>query len=305
MLNIKATGLLTIVTFISLGFIMRKLGLINKKVTSIVTKLVIYVLLPFSALNAFIKTKVSKNLLNLATFGITVDLAELFLFFVITRDKDIKKEEKGIMMVASSSMNTGLFGLPFFEAFYGNEGVATALLLDIGNSLYLFMIAYALLSAINETESKRVSKAIINGFRSIVTMPYIWGLILGIIMSNYSIEIYQLNSIISILSSLTSPLILITTGANLTDLKIDLKKTREIWIIKFFLGFIVGYIAKNVLGLRDIEGKAAMMYSVLPPPFMTVIYAELFNLDTEFASQIVTFGLFLGFIAITLVANLV
>lgn len=302
---IYLAGFLNIVLFLSIGFLIRKLNLINEKGISLVTRLVIYILLPFSALKAFMRTKVSENLIRLAFFGLSLSLVELLFISIFLRSKKVSKEEKSIMLVASSSMNTGLFGLPFFETFFGNEGVATALLMDIGNSIYLFMIVYAILSIINEEENKSLLKAAIRGLKAIVTMPYVWGLAIGIMLSTYSIGNNLFYNFVSVIASFTSPLILVATGASLTKLNIDLKKTKPVWITKFILGIFFGYVLINILGFQGIEKKVAVLFSALPPPFMTVVYADLFKLDIELASQIVTFGLFLGFILATLIVNLV
>ncbi|MGC8577848.1 MAG: AEC family transporter [Thermoproteota archaeon] len=301
---IYLAGFLNIVLFLIMGFFIRKLNLINEKGISFITKVVIYILLPFSALKAFMKTKISENLLELAFFGLSLSLVELLLILIFLRNKNVSKGEKSIMLVASSSMNTGLFGLPFFETFYGSTGVATALLMDIGNSIYLFMIVYAILSIINEEENKGLLRAIVSGLKAIVTMPYVWGLAIGIVLSTYSITNDQLYNFISIVASFTSPLILVATGASLTKLSIDLKKTKPVWVTKFIFGILFGYILINIFSFQGVEKKVAVLFSALPPPFMTVVYADLFKLDVEFASQIVTFGLFLGFILATLIVNL-
>ncbi|MBO3801468.1 MAG: AEC family transporter [Thermoproteota archaeon] len=299
------TGFLNIILFLSAGFLFRKLNLINEKEISLITRIVIYILLPFSALKAFMKSKVSENFLKLAFFGLSLCLLELLLIFIFLRNnKNLSKGEKSIMIVASSSMNTGLFGLPFFETFYGNSGVATALLMDIGNSIYLFMIAYAILSIINEEKSRSLLNAAISGLKAIVTMPYVWGLAIGIVLSTYSVTNDQFYNFVSLAASFTSPLVLIATGASLTKLSINLKKTKPIWITKFALGIFLGYFLITILGFQGVEKKVAVLFSALPPPFMTVIYADLFRLDVEFASQIVTFGLFLGFILFTVIVNL-
>lgn len=302
---IYLAGFLRIILFLSIGFLIRKLKLINEKGISLITRAVIYILLPFSALKAFMGTKISENLVTLAFFGLSLSLIELLTILILLRNRNISKGEKSIMIVASSSMNTGLFGLPFFETFYGSSGVAIALLMDIGNSIYLFMIVYAILSIANEEESKGILNAILSGLKAIVTMPYVWGLAIGIMLSTYSITNDQLYSFVSLIASFTSPLILIATGASLTKLSINLKKTKPVWITKFIFGIIFGYILISILGFQGIEKKVAVLFSALPPPFMTVVYADLFKLDVEFASQVVTFGLFLGFILVTLIVNLV
>lgn len=302
---INLSSFLNIVLFIFIGFFIRKLNLINEREISLVTKVVVYVLLPFSALKAFMQTKVSENFFELSFFGLSLNLFELLLILVFLKNKSISKKEKSIMLVASSSMNTGLFGLPFFEAFYGSEGVALALLMDIGNSIYLFMVLYALLSIINEEKQKSITLAILNGLRAIVTMPYVWGLATGILLSMYSITSDQFYSLASIFASFTSPLILVATGASLTKLRFDFKRTKPIWIIKFVFGILFSCFLILVFGFQGIKKKVAILFSALPPPFMTVIYADLFKLDTEFASQVVTFGLFLGFIVITILVNIV
>jgi predicted permease len=98
---------------------------------------------------------------------------------------------------------------------------------------------------------------------------------------------------------------LIATGASLTKLSIDLKKTKPVWVTRFIFGILFGYLLINVFSLQGIEKKVAVLFSALPPPFMTVVYADMFKLDVEFASQVVTFGLFLGFIIATLIVNIV
>ncbi len=159
----------------------------------------------------------------------------------------------------------------------------TALLPDIGNSLYVFSIAFLVASRFNPSKREDSFK---NGVKRFLTQPYILSIAIGLVANISKIDLPELVAVFTnIVSFINIVIILIALGV---FIKLPVKKLmREILVsaaVKIPLGGLVGLTFASLFCLTQQALKVTLIIASLPPAFMTLIHASTENLDLEFAT---------------------
>ncbi|MEM2089095.1 MAG: hypothetical protein QXF52_10590 [Thermoproteota archaeon] len=272
-----------IVTLLSLGIVLKKTRVINEPIGRRLLSLSLNLLLPIMVFHSFATVRISLEDSLLPLIGLMLNLSLLAIAYLVSKNLNMNNARRGAFLLGCSTLNIGIIGLPFIELFFKAEGVATASLLDIGNSLYVFSIAFLVASRFNPSKREDSFK---NGIKRFLTQPYILSIAIGLVANISKMELPEPVAVFtSIVSFINIVIILIAVGV---FIKLPAKSLmREIVAsatIKVLLGGLVGLIFASLFSLAPQALKVTLIIASLPPAFMTLIHASTENLDLEFAT---------------------
>ncbi len=196
----------------ALGFVFRKLNVIDEAFASKMNKFVFTVALPVLVFEDLATVDFSQmwNLkFVLFCLGATVlSIALAAILSLIWKDKSIKGE----FIQASYRSSAALLGIAFIQNMYGNSGMAP--LMIIGSVPLYNIMAVVILSIFNPQRSG-IDRAVIKStLKGIITNPIIIGIGLGILWSLLHIPMpHVLGKTVSHIGNLATPMGLMAMGA--------------------------------------------------------------------------------------------
>lgn len=201
-----------------LGFVLRKLGLIDDVFASKMNKFVFLVPLPvllFEDLSTVDFSQVWNLKFVLFCFAVTlicIIIAALVSF--LWRDKSIQGE----FIQASYRSSAALLGIAFIQNIYGNAGMAPLMIIG---SVPLYNIMAVVVLSFFKPERKKLDKEVwMATLKGIVTNPIILGIVAGLVWSAFKLPVLPvLEKTVSDIGATATPLGLMAMGASF-----DLKK---------------------------------------------------------------------------------
>ncbi|MEM2929906.1 MAG: hypothetical protein QW797_03480 [Thermoproteota archaeon] len=291
--------ILEIVALLSLGILLRRLRFISEEFCKKLLSLSINLLLPIIVFCSFATVKISLEDYLLPVVGLMLNLLLLAIAFLSSGSLNMDRARKGAFLLGCSTLNIGIIGLPFIEIFFNAKGVTTASLLDIGNSLYVFSIAFLVASRYNPSRGERSLKDSVKG---LLTQPYILSIIFGLTANLYGVRLPESAPVLTSIVSFTNIVIMLIAAGAFIRLpsKSLIRQILVATVIKTPIGGLVGLILANIFSLTLQASIVTVMVALLPPAFMTIVHASIENLDLEFATILLGFTLAVGIPLITL-----
>jgi predicted permease len=287
MLRERLAGLvetvLEIVVFIYLGAVLKRLRILNESIGRKLLSLSLNILLPLIVFRSFATVKISMGEFLLPMIGLLINLSLLTVAYLVSRIIEMNNARKGAFLLVCSTLNIGIIGLPFIGLFFNAEGVATASLIDIGNSIYVFAIAFLVASHFNPSKSKRSLKSSV---KNLLTQPYILSIIAGLAANLLRLDLPpQAGELIIFVSLFNAIIVLLAAGVFIRFPGRSLM--REVFLsafVKILIGNLIGFAFAILLQPAPQALRVMIIVASLPPAFMTLVHASAENLDLEFAS---------------------
>ena len=126
---------------ILLGYVLKRVGLLQSSDFKIISRIVINVTLPASIIVNFTGQTVEAALFLMTVIGLGYGILLIAIGYVMEKRRG--KEAQGFAMINLSGCNVGNFSLPFVQSFLGPVGVMVTSLFDAGNVVICFGGSYA------------------------------------------------------------------------------------------------------------------------------------------------------------------
>ena len=214
---------LPIVITFSLGVMARKKALFDDNGCRTLKTIVSRILLPIVLLNAFLFADYSTETIIIIVVVLIAMIAVLGLAYLIRR---FVPDRAKYFPFVFSTLECGSIGYPLINMLYGARGTSDMAIIDVGHTIFLFMIAIPILQ-IADTGSADVKKIMKDALTSATFLAMVVGIILGVLGVDTAIAnspyngIY--NAVISFLTAPTAMLILLSLGYDIS-LRDDLMK---------------------------------------------------------------------------------
>ncbi|MBI9031167.1 AEC family transporter [bacterium] len=285
--------IIPVLIMFSLGYFSKKLRIFNSKDADRFLQLVLNVTLPALTLVSLASLVISIKLLYLIMLPIIIVFLTYIPAQIIVKKLNVPKNRKGTFMIGSLIINTG-FVSTFIYAFFGHASFGYYSLFDLGNSLMIYIFAYY--QAIKYGNNKESQLPL----KKMLSLPPIWAIVAGLIINFLPFNLNQTHvDTLNYIGSPTMPLIIFSLGIYFHPKIANLRMTLGVISLRMILGFILGGIIINILGLKEPISHIVLICASAPVGFNTLIFAELEDLDREFAATIVSFSLILSLLFIT------
>jgi len=303
-LFIAFTGsLTTLVICIAVGFICRRLQILNDTLTSGMTDLLVKVVMPCAIFMSLMRPFSTALLLeSMATFFIASAIFILggYLGIALARLLKASPSEAMCWRFGVTYGNVGFMGIPVVTAVFGYEGLFYVGMVMASFNLLSFSIGIRMFDATGTTK--------IN-FRKIFAQPALIGTIIGFVFFLTGLRLPgPLEDGAALIAGMNSPLSMIIIGAlmakaslkdTFTDLRVLPPNAVKLIVIPLACLLILRVFVNNPVMLGVIVTLMAM-----PPAAATAIFAEQVGGDSAAATRLVIVGTLLCVITVPLISLL-
>ncbi len=284
---------LIVAFFVGIGA--KKLNLLKKEDAQVLLKLVLTITLPALTILSITSARLDSSMIFIPISAMLVVFLVYFISSFVGGLLKMARPTFGSFLVGTMIMNTA-FSLPFFWAAYENEGLARASLFDIGNSILIFTFIYY--NAIKYGENSKSDRVDWGRF---LRMPPLWGMLLAFIIKGIGVAIPVAGqNFLNMVGQPTTPLIMISLGLYFEPKLKNLGKASIAVLIRMGIGLLLGWSLATIFGLEGISRSVVIVSSATPIGFNTLIFANLENMDREFAATIVSISILIALFYIPL-----
>lgn len=281
-LLICLNAVLPIFLTLAVGYAACHFGIIARENVAMINKVAFKIFMPVLSFENICRSDLSASIrpgLLLYALASTLIVFGVSWFVINRTEKDISR--RGVLIQAIFRSNFVILGIPLAKNLLGNVDIgAVAFLSAIIVPLYNVMAVVIL--AIYDGQ-KPNAKAII---RQIITNPIIVGTVAGIIVAALKLELpTALNTVVSNLANVASPLMLVLLGAffRFDGLLTNLKALSLVCLFKLVIipGIVLGLAVP--LGFRGVEFVALIGMIASPVAVSSFTMAQQMGGDAELA----------------------
>lgn len=282
---------------VGLGCVLTKANWLNKSSNGLFTKLLINVALPSTlvlSINAdFTRTEFLALVPN-AILPLLVILTLMVLAFITAKVIRVASKDVGLFVGLCSMSSTIFFGIPITLAVYGSHGLPYALMTYASQTVIYWTLGLYLLE--KGTAKKESGTSIFTAvIKEIVNMPLIAFFVgVAILLAGFRIPLV-INEFLNTLSGMTSALAMLVVGSiiYLSGFKtITINKSLIfIVIFRFICAPAVVLLLGWLLAIDSEMIKITTLICSLPIPNTTVILAEKYKVNVEFATESLSFSI--------------
>ena len=293
-------NILLIFLCLGIGMLFQKMAVFPPLSHKILNQFVIYVSVPAIALYFIPEIVITKSLffpLGIAWIGFGLS----YLFFsILQRFLGWSDSLTGCLILTSGLGNTAFVGFPIVEAFFKEEGLKTAIVVDQPGSFVVLTTVAVWVATIysrKTTDLKTVGKKMIS------FPPFIFFLI-GLGMNILGFHFYdEIKVVLEKLAGTVTPLSLVSVGMQLQFSRyskhwgfLGLGLLFKLLITPLF--FYVFYVL--ILNGKGLEVQVSLIQSAMPPMISGAILASMYGLKPKLSNMMVGVGIPLSLITMFL-----
>ncbi|MBM4402795.1 MAG: AEC family transporter [Candidatus Cloacimonetes bacterium] len=278
-----------------MGLFVRAVKLMNRDDAPVLLRFVVSVSLPAMALNSILRAHLTMDMIYLPLSAIAIVVIMYFVGTLYGRQLKLDGGMMGSFLVGTMIMNTA-FSLPFFAASHGDEGFVRGTLFDVGNSLMIFTFTYYQAVKYGSQTGKNKSR-----WKRFLRLPPLWAMVIGFGMRLLDLKVPEIGiNFLNLIGQPTIPLIMIALGLCFHPRLHNLDKAFTAIGIRMVIGLLCGFTLASILGLDGITRIVVIVSSATPIGFNTLIFANLEEMDREFATTLVSFSILIALFYIPL-----
>ncbi len=290
-----------ILMLIVLGVLLRVAGLIDRQSGLVLTRLAYYVTIPATIFTSIARSQLSTSMLFLPAIGFALPTFLAGLAYLLTRGIADRPELRGVMLVAMVVL--GVFGYPFFQLFFGEEGLARMAMYDVGNSLYAGTLALWLAQRFGANHQAAGSGRLV--WHKVMTSSVLWAAVLGVLATVLKVPVKgPVGDFLDRLAMANTPLAMIAVGVFVRPKAVYVSLMAQFVFLRMGLGALLGWLIALALGLRGLDVVTAGAASALPCGTTALIYAGNEGLDAEFAASLISVTVIIGAVLINVLPRL-
>ncbi len=271
------------------GIAFKQLKLLSKEDASVLLRLVLTVSLPALTVIAISNVKLVADMIYIPFLAMFVVMCMFFISGFVGKRLKMPRPMFGSFLVGTMILNTA-YSLPFYAAAFGNEGLARATLFDIGNTFMIFTFTYY--NAIKYGENSHTDKI---DWKKFLRLPPLWAMLIAFGWKFAGVGLPPLAfNFLNLIGQPTVPLVMIALGLYFEPKLNNLGKALIAVSIRMILGLGIGFVLATMLGLQGLTRTVIIVNSALPIGFNTLIFANLENMDKEFAATCVSISIFIA-----------
>jgi len=282
--TLVVSKLMPVILIIILGWVLRKIKLINDDGSTLLKRLIVNVGLPCVFFLSFLKMTITASLIM---FIPGMFLLNVLLLFVGKGAAKITGGKYSPFLF--TGFEYGMFAIAVFTAAYGASSASYIAILDVGHELFIWFVFVTVILATSNAKNTAGDT-----IRSFIKSPIIIAIVLGFAGNLLNLEqiinsnpvLKGIETTIAMLMSLTAPLILLSIGAGLSLSRLGLSfavkvTTLRLPIVLALIFLINKFIIKELMGLPFAYEAALFTLFIAPPPFIIPLYMADKNSDEK------------------------
>lgn len=276
--------ILVLFIIIFVGFVLKKKGLIDNRLNSGLSELLINLTLPaliISSMYVEIDSEIIVNIQIITLITIGVYLLTIVLSNLLVKVLPLPEDKKNIFIFMIVFGNVGYMGYPVLGVIYPEYGIFYGLFNNITFNVLLWTYGMYLFQSDRKNYSVNPKNlinsgvvAILIGFFLLLTGIRIPGPILGAIDQ---------------LGDMTFPLSMLIIGSSLAGIKIkNIITSKPIFMlttVKLLFVPLIILLLLRPFNIPDIVAHVTILLTAMPCAANSVVFAKKFNKDNQFAAQ--------------------
>jgi predicted permease len=274
------------------GALLRSFGLLNKTHAERLASVVFSISLPATILVSLDRVVFAPTAWKLPLAACLITLLVLLCSWQLARLLQLSRETQGGFLLATGCINSVYFAYPVILATLGDEGLAQAVLFDLGQTTLTLTVIYSL--AVWHGAASPSARSSLSRF---LYAPPLWALafILLLKFTGFHLPVW-LRDLLIPLHLTTTPLASLVLG-----LSISFDAVRRTWrltflgvVVRMAGGLLLGFAAAFLLDLTGLERTVVILVSAMPSAVTAVIFATETRLDEDLVASIVALTICLG-----------
>ena len=274
------------------GASLRLFGLLEKTHTERLGTFVFSVTLPATILVSLDRVIFSPTAWKLPLSACLITIPMVLIAWGVARTLNLDRPTQGGFLLAAGCINSVYFAYPVSLATFGEEGLAQAVLFDLGQTTLTLTVLYPM--ALWHGTSHPSSHA---ALRRLVTSPPLWALVAILAVKAAGVHLPDgLRTVLTPVHLLTTPLASLVLG-----LSSSVHAVRKTWtltsvgvILRMAGGLLLGWAATWLLGLTGLERAAVLLIAGMPSAVTAVIFSTEAKLDEDLVASIVALSICVG-----------
>lgn len=274
-----------IVVAVALGFILRKIKVIDEHMQKGLSDMLVKAFLPFSILasaNYEKSPSMGKSMLAVLVAGLIFYAFALISMRLLSRKLPIEDKEKRIFVTMTTFANTGFVGFPIMTALFGSEGLLLAVVYNMVYNLYMYTYGLHLISG-----KKGDIKGLLFQPVNIASLLAIVFFISPISFPNYVTEP------IDLIAGVTVPLSMIIIGSSLAAMPfLTVLSDRKSYLVSLMRllvlpGLCLGVllILRQYVSIAPMTASVIVLMGALPCGSLNVIFSEKYECAPDYAAR--------------------
>jgi predicted permease len=288
--------LLTSLIIILVGYFIKKVGIIQETEGKVLSKVVLYVTFPALIFDIVSELQISYALVFLPFIPIAFCLLLFGFCYMMFRNESA--QIKGVLFMAATGFNIGLFAYPIIEAIWGKEGLQYVAMFDLGNAFVVLCLSYTLGSVFSpQGNGKAVNITYIlkKLVRSVPLVSYVAALLFNILGITFPL---LAENVISAVARANMAMVLLLLGIYL-NFRQDKSYSRQLYailLLKFGLALLAGVTLFYLLPFNILYRTIVLVALILPVGLTIIPFSDEFGYNTRFAGAIANISILISFV---------
>ncbi|MGC8937919.1 MAG: AEC family transporter [Thermodesulfovibrio sp.] len=284
---------LFILTGLALRFLFTALGICPEKIDSIrdrINYFVFYYIIPLVCFKTAYTMPFSLSHLKISLVANLTILSCVALSWLIYRriasKRAIKPEVMGSLIMCSAFGNVLYIGLPILTKLYGAEGMSYAFTYDfLASTPLTWTVAVAVCMKYGKAKSFKLK----DSFLTVLKIPPIWGLLLGLSLRELNIPLQDLLIItLKAISSYVTYLMLVIVGISIKAVSPQkFALLLPAIIIKIIISPFLAFSFGSLTGLSGVPFNVCIIDAAMPSMILSMIFATAFGVDLRTAIEMI------------------
>lgn len=288
--------LLLILCFVA-GVVLRHLRRMPDNAPATLNSFIIHVSLPALTLLYIHQLELSGDMLLTGAMAWLVFGLSAGMFWLIGRWLALPRATTGALILVGGLGNTSFFGLPMVEAFYGHEGLSTAIIADQLGSFFALSVLGITVAGIYSSGCPTAMEI----FKRIAQFPPFIALLMALLLIPLEYADW-FSALLKRLGDTLAPLALLSVGLQLrighiAEHKRNLALGLGFKLILAPLAIFLLYVP--LLGAHGQAIQVTLFEAAMPPMITAAIVAAEHDLDPALANLMVAVGLIFSFFTLT------
>lgn len=282
---------LFLVLFVA-GAGLRLSGLLSKRHAERLGAFVFSVTLPATIVVSLDRVVFSPTAWKVPLSASLITVPLVGLAWLVARTLRLDQSTQGGFLLAVGCINSIYFAYPVALAAFGDEGLAQAILFDLGQTTLTLTGLYTM--ALWHGHANPSARAALT---RLLTTPPLWALAMIVLIKAAGFHLPEwLRPVLTPVHLATMPLASVVLG-----LSISVEAVRRTWrltslgvALRMGGGLMLGVAAAWLLGLTGLERAIVLLVAGMPSAVMAVIFATEAKLDEDLVASIVALSICAG-----------
>lgn len=288
-------ALLPILVYFLIGVVLRRTGLAKAEDAAFLFRLILYVTLPALSFEAISGVTLTPALVLLPVTGFAVNLVCMSAAVMYARAKALPPRQSGALVLGAAITN-GVFIFTFILAALGRQALAEAILVDLGNAVFVATFAYSAAGHYGSSQQRSVFSSVAKTFRSPLFVALAMALFFAL-SKRQPPEV--LSRILSPLGGATIPLTIIALGILFSRVSLRDRLPVRTLLLRMPLGLASGFLFVWLFGFEGTTAVVVLVAAAAPIGFSSLTLAAVANLDSSQAAAALSLSVAVGLASTT------